>query len=298
MLRFVSGILAALDASHARGMVHRDIKPANVMVTADGAVKVMDFGISRALDHQGTALTGTGYTIGTPHYMAPEQFEPGRAVDGRCDLYATGIVLFQLLTGVVPFDADSGFRIGYLHVTAEPPALASLGADVPPEVEALIAQSLAKAPEDRFPNAAAMHAEVERIRQHQSTSPAQARKGATGPVPVDVQATPTPTAPSAHDVHRDSPRYRRGPGQPAVVRPDPDWSSRPSPSSSCAPPGLAPPPCSTPGAPSPTPRRPERRPPPPGRQTRPGTRRRNRPHPRRGTATLPRTRPRARAKSR
>ncbi|WP_330334326.1 protein kinase [Streptomyces sp. NBC_00536] len=163
-LGLVSEVLAALAASHARGMVHRDIKPANVMVGHDGSVKVMDLGIARALDQQATALTGTGYTVGTPHYMSPEQFEPGRPVDGRSDLYAVGVVLFQLLTGALPFDAESGFRIGYQHVTVRPPSLAASGAHQPPEVEALVARALAKDPDARFPDAEAMRAEVERIR--------------------------------------------------------------------------------------------------------------------------------------
>ncbi|MFJ2027087.1 serine/threonine-protein kinase [Streptomyces sp. NPDC087897] len=159
-LRYTAEILDALAASHDSGLVHRDVKPANVMVTVAGSVKVMDFGIARALDAQHTALTGTGFIVGTPHYMAPEQFESGNLVDARSDLYAVGIILFQLLTGSVPFTADSGFRIGYLHVTADPPALTTLGARVPAEVQALLTRALAKNPAERFPNARAMRDQV------------------------------------------------------------------------------------------------------------------------------------------
>ncbi|MFH8368562.1 protein kinase [Streptomyces sp. NPDC018031] len=159
-LRFVSEILDALAASHAAGLVHRDVKPANVMVTEAGSVKVMDFGIARALDAQVTALTGTGFIVGTPHYMAPEQFTAGGAIDPRCDLYAVGVILFQLLTGRVPFDAESGFQIGYQHVTAEPPALSVLGVQVPGEVQALLTRALAKSPQDRFPDARSMRAQI------------------------------------------------------------------------------------------------------------------------------------------
>lgn len=159
-LRFVSEILDALAASHAAGLVHRDVKPANVMVTEAGSVKVMDFGIARALDAQATALTGTGFIVGTPHYMAPEQFTAGSPVDPRCDLYAVGVILFQLLTGKLPFDAESGFQIGYQHVNAEPPALSSLGVQVPGEVQALLTRALAKSPQDRFPDARSMRAQI------------------------------------------------------------------------------------------------------------------------------------------
>ncbi|MFC7217228.1 protein kinase [Streptomyces polyrhachis] len=162
-LRLTAGILDALAASHACGMVHRDVKPANVMIGRDGAVKVMDFGIARALGGQSAALTVTGLTVGTPHYMSPEQFESARSVDGRSDLYAAGVVLFQLLTGAVPFDGESGLQIGYLHVHSAPPSLSSVGAVVPPAVEAVVVRALAKDPGERFADARAMRDEVLRV---------------------------------------------------------------------------------------------------------------------------------------
>ncbi|WP_260987995.1 serine/threonine-protein kinase [Streptomyces sp. CFMR 7] len=199
-LRFTAEILDALAASHARGLVHRDIKPANVMVAGGGSVKVMDFGIARALDGQATALTGTGSMVGTPHYMAPEQFESGRPIDGRADLYAVGVVLFQLLTGALPFDADSGWRIGYLHITAEPPQLAALGAHVPAPVQSLLTRALAKDPTARFPDARTMRAAVlgagEGTAAVTAGHPPTAVDGSFPPAPTTAPAN-APTAPAS-----------------------------------------------------------------------------------------------------
>lgn len=204
-LRITAEILAALAASHARGMVHRDIKPANVMVCRDGTVKVMDFGIAHALEAPGAALTRTGTAIGTPHYMSPEQFEGRRGIDGRSDLYSLGVVLFELLTGAVPFDADSGFQVGYQHVTKPPPTLGERGAQVPAEVEALVSRALAKEPADRFADADEMREEIERLRAG-GTGPAPAPRATklytqmtpeqAVPVP-EMPATPPPTPAAA-----------------------------------------------------------------------------------------------------
>ncbi|WP_330332146.1 serine/threonine protein kinase [Streptomyces sp. NBC_00536] len=157
-LDLAAQMLAALAAAHARGLVHRDIKPANVLLTGDGTAKVADFGIAATAETGATALTRTGTAIGTPPYMSPEQVEGQRGVDGRSDLYSLGIVLFQMLAGRVPFEADSGYAIGYLHVHAEPPTLASAGIGVPAPVQGLLTTALAKRPEDRFPDAATMRA--------------------------------------------------------------------------------------------------------------------------------------------
>ncbi|MFE3183818.1 serine/threonine-protein kinase [Streptomyces violascens] len=164
-LRITTEVLMALAASHGQGMVHRDIKPANVLVAEEGSVKVTDFGIARALsqDGAGVALTGTGIVIGTPHYMAPEQFEGRGGIDERVDLYAVGVMLFELLTGTVPFDADTGNAIGYRHCTMTPPTLAERGADVPSTVEGIVARAMAKRREDRFVDARSMRTAVERL---------------------------------------------------------------------------------------------------------------------------------------
>ncbi|MFB7463663.1 protein kinase [Streptomyces sp. NPDC056224] len=178
-LKVTADVLAALETSHEMGLVHRDIKPGNVMVNKRGVVKVMDFGIARAMQSGVTSMTQTGMVVGTPQYLSPEQ-ALGRGVDARSDLYSVGIMLFQLLTGRIPFDADSPLAIAYAHVQEEPVAPSSINRSVTPAMDALVARALKKNPNERFPTAAAMGDEVARV----------LGSGQTG-APVIVQGAPT-----------------------------------------------------------------------------------------------------------
>ncbi|MFI1698061.1 protein kinase [Streptomyces bobili] len=155
-LIIVSGVLEALAYSHQHGIVHRDIKPANVIITDNGAVKVMDFGIARALHGASTTMTQTGMVMGTPQYLSPEQ-ALGKAVDHRSDLYATGCLLYELLSLRPPFTGETPLSVVYQHVQdiPVPPSQTSEGV-CPPELDGLVMRSLAKDPDDRFQTAEEM----------------------------------------------------------------------------------------------------------------------------------------------
>ncbi|GHC75608.1 protein kinase domain-containing protein [Streptomyces flavofungini] len=163
-LKITADVLAALEISHEMGLVHRDIKPGNVMMTKRNVVKVMDFGIARAMQSGVTSMTQTGMVVGTPQYLSPEQ-ALGRGVDARSDLYSVGIMLFQLVTGRLPFEADSPLAIAYAHVQEEPVAPSSINRSLPPAIDAIVARALKKNPNERFPTAEAMRDECLRVAQ-------------------------------------------------------------------------------------------------------------------------------------
>ncbi|WTJ87962.1 protein kinase [Streptomyces sp. NBC_01538] len=154
-LIIVSGVLEALAYSHQHGIVHRDIKPANVIITHGGAVKVMDFGIARALHGASTTMTQTGMVMGTPQYLSPEQ-ALGKAVDHRSDLYATGCLLYELLALRPPFTGETPLSVVYQHVQDIPVPPSQVAEAAPPELDGLVMRSLAKEPDDRFQTAEEM----------------------------------------------------------------------------------------------------------------------------------------------
>ena len=149
-VEIMSQVLAGLGYSHANGVIHRDIKPANMMITADGRVKIADFGIARI---ESSSMTSVGTVMGTPAYMPPEQFL-GEPVDARSDIYAAGVMLFHLLTGERPYE---GSMTSIMHrvLNAEAPPLASTKAGTPRAFDRVIATAMARAPADRFPSAGA-----------------------------------------------------------------------------------------------------------------------------------------------
>lgn len=160
-VEIMSGVLNALEYSHKRGLVHRDIKPGNVMLTNSGKIKVMDFGIARALEDSGQTMTSTDAVVGTAQYLSPEQAR-GETVDTRSDLYSCGCMLFELLTGRAPFKGDSAVSVAYQHVAEMPPLPSATAADISPELDRMVMKSLAKRPEERYQDAASMRSDMVR----------------------------------------------------------------------------------------------------------------------------------------
>jgi serine/threonine-protein kinase len=158
--RIVSQVLTALEYSHRAGVVHRDIKPGNIMVTTGGQVKVMDFGIARAVSDSAATIAESSAIVGTAQYFSPEQAR-GESVDARSDLYSTGVVLFELLTGQPPFTGENPVAVAYQHVNSEaiPPSTST--AAVSPALDAVVLRSLSKDRFDRYQSAAEFRTEVE-----------------------------------------------------------------------------------------------------------------------------------------
>ncbi len=160
-LEITSGVLRALEYSHQAGIVHRDIKPGNVMVTRNGDIKVMDFGIARAMSDAQATMTQTAQVIGTAQYLSPEQAR-GERVDARSDLYSTGCLMYELLTGRPPFTGDSPVAIAYQHVRENPVPPSRVDPSLPPWADSIVLKAMAKSPNDRYQSAAEMEQDIQR----------------------------------------------------------------------------------------------------------------------------------------
>lgn len=158
-----SDVARALERAHSGGLVHRDIKPSNIMITDSGQTKVTDFGIARALGRDGEqTMTQTGMVIGTASYLSPEQAQ-GNPVDARSDVYALGIVLYEMLTGRVPFSGETPLAIAYKHVRETPEPPSRVNQDVPQPLDAIVMKALAKNPDNRYSSAREMHEDLQRF---------------------------------------------------------------------------------------------------------------------------------------
>ncbi|MFF8834070.1 protein kinase [Streptomyces sp. NPDC015130] len=211
-LIIVSGVLEALAYSHQHGIVHRDIKPANVIITHSGAVKVMDFGIARALHGAQSTMTQTGMVMGTPQYLSPEQ-ALGKAVDHRSDLYATGCLLYELLALRPPFTGETPLSVVYQHVQDAPVPPSEVSHGVPPELDGLVMRSLAKEPDDRFQSAEEMRGLIQYSLQMLQQQGGHTGTWNTGPVDMH-EAGHTPvggmaaTAAMGHPMHGETAQGR------------------------------------------------------------------------------------------
>jgi eukaryotic-like serine/threonine-protein kinase len=158
-MSLAADICGALDFSHRNGIVHRDVKPGNVMITPQGSVKVMDFGIARAVSDSAATMTSTAAVIGTAQYLSPEQAR-GEGVDARSDVYSLGCLLYELCTGAPPFTGDSPVSVAYQHVREDPRLPSSINPRVPPELDAILLKAMSKNPANRYQSAADMRTDL------------------------------------------------------------------------------------------------------------------------------------------
>ncbi|MBF6066030.1 Stk1 family PASTA domain-containing Ser/Thr kinase [Nocardia terpenica] len=161
-MEVIADVCAALDFSHKNGIVHRDMKPANIMINRQGAVKVMDFGIARAIADSSNPMTQTAAVIGTAQYLSPEQAR-GEQVDARSDVYSVGCVLYEILTGEPPFTGDSPIAVAYQHVREDPNLPSHVHPGVPRELDSVVLKAMAKNPANRYQTAAEMRADLIRV---------------------------------------------------------------------------------------------------------------------------------------
>jgi len=161
-LRLAKQLCAGLGAAHAQGVIHRDIKPENLILDNAGNVKLMDFGIARPIKRAAPGQTQAGFVVGTPQYLSPEQLE-GREVDQRADIYAVGVVLYEVFTGKRPFEAENPVQIILKHLNEPPVPPSTYWREIPPALERLILRCLEKDPAKRFANAGELLREVESL---------------------------------------------------------------------------------------------------------------------------------------
>ena len=184
-VQIIVGVLSALEYSHHEGIIHRDIKPGNVMLTPDGKVKVMDFGIARAIADSAATMTQTNSVVGTAQYLSPEQAR-GEVVDARSDLYSAGCLFYELLTGKPPFTGDSAVSVAYQHVSETPRPASLIAPDIPDSIDRVVMKSLAKSRENRYQSAAEFREEVLSAARGEGVDAPSVTSWSMRPVPVVV----------------------------------------------------------------------------------------------------------------
>ena len=256
-LTYIDQILDALSYAHQQHVIHRDIKPANMMLTPDGTVKLMDFGIARA-ENEPTMLTAPGSTLGSMNYMSPEQVK-GERTDERSDLYSLGISLYEMVTGERPFHGDSSFSLMAAHINQAPTPPVELQPEMPVGLNQIILTSIAKSPADRFQSADAFRNAVQAVLRdlQESKTLLQGSQDATaagsrtplphvrtGPITRPKTQTPVPAAPAYAAPTKPAAAYAPTKGAaafaPTIVRPTAASAAAPAPAVMLAPPPPAP----------------------------------------------------------
>ncbi len=209
-IEVIADACQALNFSHQHGIIHRDVKPANIMISKAGAVKVMDFGIARALADGGNRLTKTSAVIGTAQYLSPEQASGESSVDARSDVYSLGCVLYEMLTGEPPFVGDSPVAVAYQHVRKAPVPPSERHDGISPELDAVVLKALTKNPENRYQTAADMRADL--IRVHSGEAPEAPR------LFTDAERTTMTSTPVTHGRSRPTQQITVPTGDPGGRR--------------------------------------------------------------------------------